>query len=206
MRVTTILAFALALFCLSGPSASAGRASNASLRGQIYADRLGLPFPDAKVEVYDGDKLVATAISNGQGFYRISELRPGKYVVVCLLPATIMKRIEIELNQNEELLLNIGLKLGNIGGAHQSTLFLSGSVKDLRQEAITDAVITVVNPLDQQVIGRAISNAQGKFKVRVDYGDQFIVTASKPGFTASCMNVYPDINAPLVLSPLQLRR
>lgn len=52
-----------------------------------------------------------------------------------------------------------------------------------------DAAATVLSPLDQQVVGRAVTDEGVRYKVSVE-GRQFTLIASKPGFLSSAETVF----------------
>jgi len=181
MRLIWTVIYLLPIIALTTILVTAEKQATASIRGQVYADRLGLLFSNAKVEIYSDNRLVDSVVSDDLGRYTIRNLNPGRYTVVGNLPATRLKRAVIELQAGEQMLLNIGLQVGALGGTPPTTSFISGTVRNLDKTAVKDAVITVLSPLDQQIIAKGISDGQGRYNLRVDYGAQFIVVASKPG-------------------------
>jgi hypothetical protein len=176
------------------------------LRGQVYADRLGVPFPDAKVEAYLHDKLVGTAISDRFGQYRIENLNPGHYKLITLIPGARTSRESIEVKTGKQHLLNIGVRVGSVHGVQPSPLSLSGVITTSNKKPLIDVTVTAVSPFDTKVLAVTETDANGKYSLRVDYGEQFILIASKPGFLASSTNTYPDGKADFEMRELVLRK
>src|SRR4029077_9698329 len=110
MRLKVLLAILLSLFAVS-----AYAQFRASIQGTVM-DPQGTAVPGAKVTVTNQDTGVSRdTVASGEGFYRISELPPGKYTVTVESPGfkvSASKDVVVEAEQPRGL--DVTLSVGNV--------------------------------------------------------------------------------------------
>jgi hypothetical protein len=184
---------ALALLVALAPlEAWAQGSSGASVVG-VVRDTSGAVLPGVSVEASSPALIekVRTTITNGQGQFRIVELRPGTYTVSFTLPGfNVLRREGIELSPNFTATLNVELTLGavseTISVTGQTPLVDTQNVAQQRvfSKELIDAVPTnksmlgfvalmssAVTPASSQDVG----GTKGETSVRVS------VYGGKPG-------------------------
>lgn len=111
-------------------------------------DATGAVLPGVTVEAASPALIekVRSASTDGQGQYRIVDLRPGTYTVTFTLPGlSSVKREGIELTTNFTATVNGELKVGGV----EETITVSGS----------SPVVDVQNVIQQRVVGKEIVDA-----------------------------------------------
>lgn len=176
------------LSVLATASGAASQAGPASLRGQVYVERQGMLLSGAEVAVMAGGKIIQSTRTDRSGVYRLAGVPPGSYKISVELKGFRRREVEVDLKAGEGRLLDVGLEVGLVTDIPPPPV-LSGMVSGQDGQALSDAAVTVVSPLDQKVIGRAISDEGGRYRVSVE-GNQFTVIASKPGFVASAKVIF----------------
>jgi hypothetical protein len=121
--------------------------SGASITG-VVRDTSGAVLPGVTVEV-SGPALiekVRSTVTDGEGQYRTTELRPGMYTVTFTLPGfTIFRRQGLELTANFTATVNADLKVGGI----EETVTVSGE----------SPLVDVSNVTQQKVISQELLDA-----------------------------------------------
>ena len=113
LRVSALLPAWLLLFCLS---ASAQVSSSGSIAG-VARDTTGGVLPGVTVEAASPALIekVRSVTTDGEGVYRIVDLRPGVYSVTFTLPGfATFKRDGLELAANVTTTVNVELRAGDI--------------------------------------------------------------------------------------------
>jgi len=111
-------------------------------------DATGAVLPGVTVEAASPALIekVRSATTDGQGQYRIVDLRPGTYTVTFTLPGfSSVKRAGIELTTNFTATVNSELKVGGV----EETITVSGSTP----------VVDVQNVIQQRVVSKEIVDA-----------------------------------------------
>ena len=141
---------ALVVVCSLLLSASTGWAqvSNGTIAG-VVKDASGAVLPGVTIEAASPALIekVRSSVSDGQGLYRIVDLRPGTYTVTFTLPGfSTLKREGLELTAGFTASVNADLKVGEVA----ETITVSGEtpIVDIqsttRQQVLDHAVIDTV--------------------------------------------------------------
>jgi hypothetical protein len=104
--------------------ASASAQINGSITG-VVKDASGAVLPGVTIEVASPALIekIRTAVSDGQGLYRIVDLRPGTYTVTFTLPGfSTFKREGLELTAGFTATVNGDMKVGELA----ETITVSG--------------------------------------------------------------------------------
>lgn len=181
--------FILLLLNFVSATSIQGEQKSVTIYGQIYVDRLGILLQEAEVKVISEGKILKKAVTNQQGEYKITGLNTGKYTILANCDGFREKGMDVALYSNGYTLLNIGLNLSNNTGVVVSYK-VSGVVKQPKGTPVTGASITILSALDQQVITKVLTNAQGQYEAEIDYGAQIILLVSKPGFESNIVNLF----------------
>src|SRR2546426_623579 len=113
MRTRICGATCFVMMCLLASSASA---QNGSIVGGAK-DATGAVLPGVTVEATSPSLIekVRTAITDGQGLYQITDLRPGVYAVVFTLPGfTTIRREGIQLTSSFSATVNGEMVVGSV--------------------------------------------------------------------------------------------
>src|SRR5687767_6176492 len=111
MKWTMAFSYAVMLIIIVSADSQVEQRETASIRGQIYTDRLGMLLSEARVRVLFEGRTLREALSDEQGNYMITGLRPGRYKISVGLSGFAEKQITIDLKPDEQLLLNIGIQV-----------------------------------------------------------------------------------------------
>src|SRR4051794_37837655 len=166
MRVYKILAYAFATMICLMVLPSAARAQSA-ITG-VVKDTSGAVLPGVTVEAASDALIekVKSVVSDGNGVYRITDLRPGVYSVTFALPGfQTFKRDGLQLPAEFTMTINGDMKVGSL----EETITVSGDApvvdvttavhtQVLNREAI-DAIPTgrTIQGLGQLIVGVSLS-------------------------------------------------
>ena len=131
--------FARAVYALALIFVPAAVFAQGSIAGTVK-DSSGAVLPGVTVEAASPALIekVRTAVTDGDGQYRIVDLRPGTYTVTATLPGfTTAKREGVELQGSQTLTIPLELKVGDL----QETITVSGEtpvvdVQNTRRESV----------------------------------------------------------------------
>jgi carboxypeptidase family protein len=168
--------------CLLISAAAYGQVSSGTIAGEVK-DASGALLPGVTVEAASPALIekIRTAVTDGQGLYRLVDLRPGVYTVTFTLPGfSTFRREGLELTAGFTATINADLKLGELA----ETITVSGEtpVVDLqnsRQQttlsrATLDALPTsgrisqLVNFIPGAVVGNAVWQSVGGLDERAN--------------------------------------
>jgi len=113
MRAQAVASLVVGLSFLGGPAASFAQSSITGL----VRDGSGAVLPGVTVEAASPALIekVRTAVTDGQGLYRIVDLRPGTYTVTFTLPGfTTLRREGVELPSEFTATVNAELSVGTL--------------------------------------------------------------------------------------------
>ncbi len=156
-RVTTGL-LALACVIITAVTAAAQGSGAASITGAVR-DESGGTLPGVTVEVSSPVLIekVRSVVTDTDGAYRITELRPGAYTVTYTLPGfSVLRREGIELSPSFTATLNIELKVGSL----EESITVSGATPLIdtttltQQKTISRELLTAI-PTSQSALGIA---------------------------------------------------
>ncbi len=123
----------------------------------------GTAVDGARVEVFSGDQLLLSDVTDALGQYRLEGLRTGTYTVRVLkslfVPA-IFRNVAVETG--EETPLNVQLTFAGDAGT------LEGVVRDTGGRAVQGTLVEITGPLG---IESRLTDAEGRFSVDVPAGD-----------------------------------
>jgi len=145
--------------CLFMPAAARGQGTSAASVAGVVRDPSGGVLPGVTVEASSPALIekVRSAVTDGDGQYRILELRPGIYTVTFSLPGfSTLKREGVELAPNFTATINGVLTVGTL----EETITVSGASPLVdtqnvtQQKAITNTVLDAV-PTPKSMIGLA---------------------------------------------------
>lgn len=148
-----------AVLCLVITSAAAWAQGSgaASINGAVRDESGGL-LPGVTVEVSTAQiEATRSTVTDADGAYRITELRPGTYTVTYTLPGfSVLRREAIQLAPSFTATLNVALK---VGGLEESIVVIGGTplidTSNLtQQKTISRALLTAI-PTSQSALGIA---------------------------------------------------
>ena len=152
MRRSRFVVVALAFVCLAAwPSVARAQSAIAG----VVKDTSGAVLPGVTVEVASDALIEKTrsATTDGQGQYKIVDLRPGIYVVTFTLPGfSSVKRDGLELPSNFTATVNADLKVG----ALEETVNVSGQSPVVDVQTAVQQVVMSRQVLDAVPTGRSI--------------------------------------------------
>jgi hypothetical protein len=134
----------------------------------VVRDSSGGVLPGVTVEASSPALIerVRSAVTDGQGLYRIVDLRPGVYTVTFTLPGfSIVRRERLELSASFTATVNAELRVGGL----EETITVSGEAP----------VVDVQNVVSQQVMSRDVIDA-----IPTGYKSVFHLGVLIPGVTA----------------------
>jgi hypothetical protein len=153
MRVRQTLLVFLGLV-VALPSLAAGQAVQASITG-VVRDSTGLVLPGATVEVSSEALIekVRTTVSDDQGLYRITDLRPGVYSVSFTLTGfSTVRREGIELTPGFIATINADLRVGAV----EETVTVTGASPVVDVQSTTQQSVLSRDLLDSLPTGKTI--------------------------------------------------
>lgn len=152
MTRTRFAVFAFALGCLAlWPAAARAQSAIAG----VVKDTSGAVLPGVTVEVASDALIEKTrsATTDGQGQYKIIDLRPGIYVVTFTLPGfSSVKRDGLELPSNFTATVNADLKVG----ALEETVNVSGQSPVVDVQTAVQQIVMSRQVLDAVPTGRSV--------------------------------------------------
>jgi len=162
--------------------ASASAQINGSITG-VVKDASGAVLPGVTIEVASPALIerVRTAVSDGQGLYRIVDLRPGTYSVTFTLPGfSTLKREGLELTAGFTASVNADMKVGELA----ETITVSGEtpvvdLQNVRQQTTlsrttlealptSGRISQLVNFIPGAVVGNAVWQSVGGLDERAN--------------------------------------
>lgn len=177
------LAIAAAICALVAlPRQTSAQGGSGSIAGNVK-DTTGAAVPGVTVEVASPALIekVRVTVSDGQGNYKITELRPGVYSVTFTLPGfSVVKRQGIELSAGFTAPVNAELKVGSL----EETITVTGAtpvvdVQSVRTQSVLKAEVLDALPSGQRdltqlaslTLGATVSSA-GRNDVGGDRAEQ----------------------------------
>jgi Carboxypeptidase regulatory-like domain/TonB-dependent Receptor Plug Domain len=152
-RVSTIIGAAVLCACL-GPAAAF--AQNGEIAG-VVRDASGAVLPGVTVEAASPALIerVRSVVTDGQGQYRIIDLRPGTYVVTFTLPGfSVVKRDGIELTGAFVATVNADMRVGAVA----ETITVSGQSPLIDTQSVTQVKSLPADVIDALPTGRSFQN------------------------------------------------
>ena len=169
LRASVVAATFVSLLASAGPVT----AQSGSAIAGVVRDSTGALLPGVTVEAASPALIekVRTSVSDGQGVFRIVDLRPGTYSVTFTLPGfTTVKREGIELTASFTATVNADMRVGSL----EETITVTG-------EAST---VDVQNVVQQRVMTRDVIDA-----IPTGYKSVFNLGVLVPGVTAFAHDV-----------------
>ena len=182
---------------------------NASIRGQIYDNRFGLPVPGAKVMILLEGRVQQRVTSDQHGYYEIQNLTSRQYTisVESLGFVRTERTAQVKLG---ELLLDIPLRVGHLHDPLPTEV--NGSVTLPDNTPASGATVLLIRPFDQQIDTSTTTDQAGQFAVHVDDPGQYVLYAFKSGFEVATISIIVRPTLPrerhtsnIVLAPFTLR-
>jgi Carboxypeptidase regulatory-like domain len=157
-----------------------------SVHGYV-TDLGGLPAPKARITAtHEAGNKVQVETGEDGGF-TLSNLRAGNYTIQIALQGFYIVTKQVTLAAGEDLLLNAALKPSRTIAMPE--VIIAGKVIDQRGRTLQEVVVTAINAFDGDVKFRGITQADGQYIIKgVEWG-QYVIYASKPGFTAQTATV-----------------
>lgn len=138
------------------------------------------PIAGASIEVFLGQTLVATDLTDPSGNYQIEGLAPGNYIVNCVKASYQMQTDGAIVTSNETTIVDFAL-IANPGA-------ISGTITDvLTTNPIEGATILVFR--GRTFMGLAITDINGHYTVVNLAPGQYIVHANAPGYQSKVTGV-----------------
>ena len=148
--------FVIAIAAVMMSPGAAFAQSGASITG-VVKDASGAVLPGVTVEASSPVLIekVRTAVTDGSGQYRITELLPGTYTVTFALTGfSTVKREGLELSGSFNLTLNVDLKVGNVS----ETITVTGEPPIVDLQATTRQTVVTHAQVDALPTGRNMFN------------------------------------------------
>lgn len=158
----------LVLACWMLVPAAASAQTTSAIAG-VVKDTSGAVLPGVTVEASSPALIERTrsAVTDGQGQYKITELRPGTYSVTFTLPSfNVVKRDAIELTANFTAAINVELNIGAV----TETVTVSGQ----------SALVDVQNVNQQKTFSRALLDTVPTNKGMLGYAALVPAVVSPP--------------------------
>lgn len=160
---------------------------SAVLKGEIYDSLFGTLLPEAKVEVFAGDRLQKEVISDQNGKYEIKGLPDGQYKIVVQLLGFVTARQELKIMAGKQARLDIGLKAGYLHDPLEITIH--GVVKQADDLPLSGATIVLISPFDQAIIAKTRTDDLGKYSLQINDPGQYVLYASKQEFRVKSSDI-----------------
>ncbi len=145
----------LALMLLVLPASTLAQTSG-SIAGEVK-DTTGAVLPGVTIEVASPALIekVRTAVADGSGKYKITDLRPGTYSVTFTLAGfSTVKRDGIDLNAGFTATVNGEMKVGSM----EETIVVSGQAPVVDTQNVRDARVLTRDIIDTIPTAKSISN------------------------------------------------
>jgi hypothetical protein len=143
------------LFGIAALAAAPRTADAQSIFTGVVKDTSGAVLPGVSVEASSPVLIEKTrsVVTDGNGAYRIVDLRPGTYTVTFTLPGfATVKRDGIELQSNFTMTLNAEMKIGGL----EETLTVTGDTPIVDVQTTTKSQVLTRDVLDAVPTGRTI--------------------------------------------------
>jgi len=134
------------------PSATFGQSA---LAGTVK-DATGAVLPGVTVEAASPVLIekVRTTVTDGQGLYKLIDLRPGTYTVTFTLPGfSIFKREGLELPASFTATVNAEMRVGGV----EETVTVSGVAPTVDIQSVTQQRVFAKDTLESLPVGRTMS-------------------------------------------------
>jgi hypothetical protein len=145
-----------AVWCLLMPALALAQTAAGSIAG-VVKDTTGAVLPGVVVEAISPALIekVRTVVSDGEGQYKIIELRPGAYTVTFTLPGfSVVKREGIELTTGFTATVNADLQVGDVS----ETITVSGQSPVVDIQNTRQQVVLTRDVIDTVPTGRSFQN------------------------------------------------
>jgi hypothetical protein len=149
----------LAVVMVVAGSSAAAAQTNGTITG-VVRDTTGAVLPGVSVEAASPALIekVRTVVTDGEGLYRIIELRPGTYVVTFTLPGfNTVRRDGLELNAGVAATVNIEMRVG----ALEETITVSGQASTVDIQNVTQQRVLTREMMDAIPVGTKTINSIG---------------------------------------------
>jgi hypothetical protein len=154
-RIVVVPIVTLLSLILPTPAARAQSATTGTIAGEVK-DATGGVLPGVTVEASSPALIekVRTVVTDGQGQYRIIELRPGTYTVTFSLPGfSTVRREQIELTTGFTAVLDAALRVGAV----EETVTVSGASPIVDTQNVRTQNVLSHEVLDALPTGKALS-------------------------------------------------
>jgi carboxypeptidase family protein len=155
----SLAGIAVAVAMVAASSSAASAQTNGTITG-VVRDSTGAVLPGVTVEAASPALIekVRTAVTDGEGLYRIIELRPGSYTVTFSLPGfTTVRREGLELNAGFAATVNADMRVG----ALEETITVSGQASTVDIQNVTQQRVITRDLIDNVPLGTRTVNAMG---------------------------------------------
>ncbi len=150
-------------------------------------------------------KFVKSTTTDKQGDYTVNGLPYGYYLLsVELLGFRYAEVSRTYLGKGDNL-LDIGLEVGAITDI--SPIEISGTVRTSGNKVLQDATVALMSAFNSEILYRARTDRNGKYKFVVRTPSQYLIYAAKPGFEVSAATTLGQARVKnFFLVPLKNRR
>lgn len=205
MRLKALVAVAAFAACLSASVPARAQATTGTIAG-VVRDTTGAVLPGVTVEVASPALIekVRVATSDGQGNYKVIDLRPGVYSVTFTLPGfSVVKREKIELSSGFTAPVNAELAVGSV----EETVTVTGAtpivdVQSVRTQSVLRAEVMDALPSGQRDLSQiasltlgAVSATAGRNDVGGDKSEQATSVAIHGSRSDDARLTYDGMNA-----------
>ncbi len=197
MKLIYFLLCLVVLMGLNDTLAAQSKEELVSVHGQA-TDLLGHPLEKVSLKFYARSwylsspdaRLIITAITDHQGKYEARDLPYGYYAIVATaqgFQTTEVSRVFLSKGDN---LVDIGLP---VGINHDiPAIEFEGIVRGPDKEPVGQATVTVMSAFNPQIVYRARTDKNGRYKVTTNTPSQYLIYVTKEGYAPSTASSLGD--------------
>lgn len=156
--------------------------NSSSIQGRVYSlygD--GVAGAIVGLEFADGRQIVFTKTDQA-GWFDLNKLPSGNLVVTINQQGFKREIRRIVLAANQQVYLEFGLKLGILHD--MPTYEVGGVVRKSDGSVLQDAGVTLISLFDRDLHYLGRSDKNGRYRIFVDTGGQFVISVTYPGAKA----------------------
>lgn len=176
------ITLALLLVFLAQITALCQKQQTVSVQGKAYATHFGALLSGIELKLLQEGRAIKSTKTDKEGNYLINDILAGNYSILIEELGFVTKRLNIELAEGEQKILDIDLEAGHLENYSTPQEFnITGAVLQSNGKPIPRASVVVVSPFNGNRMSEAKTDEKGQYKLPAMEG-QVLVYASSPGF------------------------
>jgi len=153
-----------------------------SVQGKVYATHFGALLSGIELKLLREGRAIKSTKTDTEGNYLINDIRAGKYSILIGERGFVSRRLNIELADGEQKILDIDLEVGHLENYSTPQEFnITGTVMQSNGKPLPRASVVIVSPFNANRMSEAKTDEKGQYKLPAMEG-QFLVYAYSPGF------------------------